>query len=161
MPIYHCNFGFPLLTDRSCIYCPSRQVEGRTEFAVRHRESWSVFEPPTQGIEERVYFHDMAPDRNGNVHVVLVNDDSTRDFAVEMIYPAARLPQFIEWKMTGAGHFVLGLEPANCGLAGRKTERDAGTLRILKPGETEEFRIEFRVLQDEREVSEAIALQPT
>ena len=160
MLIYHCNFGFPLLTDRSRIYGPSRQVDGRTEFAALHKESWNLFEPPSPGIEERVYYHDMTPGRDGDVHVILVSDDTLRDFGVELTYSAAALPRFVEWKMTGSGNFVLGLEPANCRVDGRKAEREAGTLRILQPGEKEEFRIEFRVLDGEQEVSEAIAPRP-
>jgi hypothetical protein len=156
MKIYHCNFGFPLLTDHSRIYCRSKNVAGRNDFASRHIESWSVFEPPTKGIEERVYFHDMAPDQHGNVRVVLVSDDA-RNFAVQMDYNSATLPRFVEWKMTGEGHFVLGLEPANCGLAGRKAERDANTLHFLEPGQQEEFSLQLRVLDGADEVQSAIA----
>jgi len=157
MLFYHCNFGFPLLTDRSRIYAPSRQVEGRTEFAALRKKSWNVFEAPSAGIEERVYYHEMAPGPDGRVRVVLVSDDSVRDFGVELSYRAATLPQFIEWKLTGSGSFVLGLEPTNCKAEGRKAEREAETLRILKPGENEVFAIEIRVLEGEREVAEAIA----
>ncbi len=156
MKIYHCNFGFPLLTDTSRIYCPSRKAEGRNEFAARHLESWSVFESPCNGIAERVYFHDMAPNQHGNVRVVLVSDDA-RNFAVQMDYKSATLPRFVEWKMTGEGHFVLGLEPANCGLAGRKAERAAQTLHFLEPGQQEEFRLELRVLDGVEEVQNSIA----
>jgi hypothetical protein len=159
MLVYHCNFGFPLLTDRSRIYCPSQHVEGRTDFAKLHKESWNVFEPPVPGIEERVYYHEMAPDEHGNVRVLLVSDDATRDFGVEITYTAATLPRFVEWKMTGQTHFVLGLEPANCKVDGRKAERDSGTLCFLKPGEEKQFGLELRVLAGSQEVSEAIQRQ--
>jgi hypothetical protein len=35
-------------------------------------------------------------------------------------------------------------------------EREAGTLRVLRSGENEEFNLELRVLDGAREVSEAI-----
>jgi hypothetical protein len=159
MWIYHCNLGFPLLTDRSRIYCPSRQVEPRSEFAALHKESWSLFEPPTRGIEERVYLHEMVPDASGEVRVLLVSDETNRDFALEIAYKAESLPRFIEWKMSGERHFVLGLEPANCGLSGRKAEREAGTLVQLQPGESREFGLKMRVLAGETEVSSAIQQQ--
>jgi hypothetical protein len=159
MWIYHCNLGFPLLTDRSRIYCPSRQVDPRTEFAALHKGSWNLFEPPSQGIDERVYLHKMASDAGGEVRVLLVSDEMSRDFALEMAYNAETLPQFVEWKMTGEGHFVLGLEPANCGLSGRKAEREAGTLIQLQPGESREFGIKLRVLSGESEVTSAIERQ--
>jgi len=157
MMLYHCNFGFPLLTDRSRIYAPEHKVEGRTDFAASRIEYWQHFEAPTRGIEERVYYHQIKPGRDGLIRVVLVSDDTTRDFGVEMAYRAATLPQLIEWKMTGEGHFVLGIEPGNCKVDGRKREREAGTLRLLEPGEKEEFQLELRVLDGAAEVAQAIA----
>ncbi len=47
--------------------------------------------------------------------------------------------------MLGPGMYVTGLEPANCGLAGRAAEREAGTLPMLEPGEARRFGISVRV----------------
>lgn len=157
MYLYHLNFGFPLLTDHSRIYAPSRSVDARNEHAGETRDRWANFEPPTQGISERVYYHEMEPDADGNVTVVLVNDDRQKDFAVAVRYLKATLPRFIEWKMTGTNHFVLGLEPANCKVEGRRAERDAGTLKILRPDETQDFYLELQVLEGNAEIAGAIA----
>jgi hypothetical protein len=157
MQIYHMNFGFPLLTEHSRIYSPTQSVESRDAISEPSRASFAEFEPPTQGIEERVYYHDMKPNAQGDVMVVLVSDDSTKDFGVSIRYGAATLPRFIEWKMTGSNHFVLGLEPSNCKVGGRKAERDSGTLKILKPGEKQEFRLTFQVLDGKEEVLSAIS----
>jgi len=157
MMLYHCNFGFPLLTERSRIYTPANKVEGRTDFAKSRIGNWNHFEPPTRGIEERVYYHQIAPGPDGLVRIVLVSDETAPDFAVEMTYRADTLPQLIEWKMTGEGHFVLGIEPGNCKVDGRKREREAGTLRLLEPGEKEDFQLELRVLDGAAEVAKAIA----
>ena len=73
-----------------------------------------------------------------------------------MSYDSKTLPRFVQWKMTGTNHFVLGLEPANCWTLGRKAERDRGTLQFLSPGERREFRLELRVLNGADEVSNAI-----
>jgi hypothetical protein len=156
MLLYHCNFGFPLLTDRSRIYCKSKKVEGRTEFAKAHIDSWNVFEPPNIAVEERCYYHDIEPDADGNARVLLVDDDSNRSLAIELMYEAANLPRFIEWKTTQPKHFVLGLEPAICKADGRKKERDSGTLRILGPGESYETNITIRVLANKEEITAAV-----
>jgi hypothetical protein len=58
--------------------------------------------------------------------------------------------------MTGVNHFVLGLEPANCRVDGRASERQAGRLKLLAPGEREEFALDLRVLDGVEEVAEAI-----
>ena len=155
MLIYHLNFGFPLLTERSRVYAPSRKVEPRNEYSTLSHERWSEFEAPTMGIQERVYFHQMEPDASGNVTVVLASDEN-RHFGVAVRYNARSFPQFIEWKMTGVNHFVLGLEPANCRVDGRASERRAGRLKILAPGEKENFSLSLQVLDGEQEVAEAI-----
>lgn len=159
MVLYHFNFGFPLLTERSVMHAPSRAVEPADDWAARTKETWNRFEAPQQGIEERVYFHQMAPDPAGRVTVVLVSDGERPEFGIALSYDSNTLPRFVQWKMTGTNHFVLGLEPANCWTLGRKAERDRGTLQMLSPGERREFRLELRVLNGAEEVLKAIRRQ--
>ena len=156
MVLYHFNFGFPLLTERSRIYAPSQALEPADDFAASSKESWNHFESPEMGARERVYFHRMRPDPVGKVTVILVGDADRPDFGVALNYDAQALPEFVQWKMTGANHFVLGLEPANCRTLGRKAERDRGTLQTLAPGERREFRLELSVLDGAEEVANAV-----
>jgi Domain of unknown function (DUF4432) len=158
MVLYHFNFGFPLLTEHSRIYAPSQACEPATDFAAGTQDIWNRFESPQVEVEERVYFHRMRPGPDGKVTVVLVSDNGTPDFGVALSYDPQTLPEFVQWKMTGANHFVLGLEPANCRTLGRKAERQRGTLETLAPGERREFRLEFRVLNGADEVANAISL---
>jgi len=157
MYIYHLNFGFPLLNENSRICAPSDMVEGRDKHAAATKQKWDEFEPPTIDMLERVYYHGMRPDAEGNVTVVLVSDDQKKDFGVAIRYPSTSMPRFIQWKMTRVNHFVLGLEPANCRVEGRSAERKAGTLKILRPGERENFGFELRVLDGKDEVADAIS----
>jgi hypothetical protein len=156
MQVYHLNFGFPLLTERSCIYAPSVKVTPRTEIASQFIDEWMRFEAPTVGVAERVYYHEMLPSKSGIVAVVLVGDDTTRDFGVVLKYDATTLPRFIQWKMPGVTHYALGLEPANCKVEGRDAERQAGTLHMLAPNASQEFALEIRVLDGQEEVAQAI-----
>jgi hypothetical protein len=157
MLIYHLNFGFPLLTEKSRIYAPSEAVEPRSEFAAPTMKDWATFDAPMRGIGERVYYHKMRATSDGHVSVVLVSDDGKRDFGILVRYAKANLPEFIQWKMTGVNHFVLGLEPSNCRVGGRLAERQAGTLTTLAPGEKREFSVELSVLDGKHEVEQAIA----
>jgi hypothetical protein len=90
------------------------------------------------------------------VTVILVGGS---DLGVALSYDSKDLPEFVQWKMTGANHFVLGLEPANCRTLGRKAERDRGTLQTLAPGERREFRLELSVLDGVQEVANAVRSQ--
>jgi len=157
MVLYHFNFGFPLLTERSRIYAPSQAVEAATDFAARSKDAWSRFEPPVRGVAERVYFHQMIPDPTGNVTVVLVGDTDRPEFGIALSYDSPTLPRFVQWKMTGTNHFVLGLEPANCWTLGRKAERERGTLQMLSPGERRTFRLQLTVLDGAEEVANVIS----
>jgi len=56
-----------------------------------------------------------------------------------------QLPRMWQWRMLGPGMYLTGLEPANCGLAGRAAEREAGTLEMLEPGESRRAGISIRV----------------
>jgi hypothetical protein len=156
MLLYHLNFGFPLLTDRSRLYTKSANVEARNEHSRRTIEKWAEFEAPIRNLAERVYYHDMKPDEERKVTVALVSDESARDFGVAVKYSAATLPSFIQWKMTSVNHFVLGLEPANCRVEGRKAERERGTLVVLEPGQKQDFVVEISVLDGRTEVNRVV-----
>ena len=156
MVLYHFNFGFPLLTERSRIYAPSQAIEPVDDSSARSVEVWNQMEAPERGTPERVYFHKMQPDPMGKVTVILVSDAAKPEFGLSLSYNSDTLPEFVQWKMTGANHFVLGLEPGNCRSLGRSAERRRGTLQMLAPGEKRAFHLELRVLDGRDEVASAI-----
>jgi len=55
-----------------------------------------------------------------------------------------QLPRLWQWRMLRTGMYVTGLEPANCGLAGRASERQAG-FQMLEPGASRRFGVTIRV----------------
>ena len=67
----------------------------------------------------------------------------------EVHYPADRR---VALGRDQRGTYVLGLEPANCGVGGRAQDRAEGVLRVLAPGETEALVVEIGVLPDEEAV---------
>jgi hypothetical protein len=156
MVVYHCNFGFPLLSDRSRIYCKSKHVEARTQFAHSHLASWTTFEGPIPAVDERCYYHDIETDEDGYSRVLLVDDDAAHSLAIELAYNSVSLPRLVEWKSVRPKHYVLGLEPSNCKVDGRRRERADGTLKFLGPGESAEMKLRIRVLVGEQEIASAI-----
>lgn len=156
MILYHFNFGYPLLTPKTKIYAPSKEAHPINTLSAESVDQWAVFEEPTRNICERVYFHEMEKDSEGRICVVLVSDKERADFGIKLIYNAATLPQFVQWKMTGENHFVLGLEPANCRTLGRRESREQGLLEILQPGEKRKFHLELEVLDSAENVKQAI-----
>ena len=138
--IYHCNFGYPLLSEKAKLVFPeAHQTLPRTDFAKTGLGKECTFDPPADNEPERVFFHILKKDYS----VYLENPDlHTR---MTMTWSGDTLPLLSQWRSMGSGDYVLGLEPCNTTLQGRRTERENGTARILKAFEsmTNRVKIEF------------------
>lgn len=156
MVLYHFNFGYPLLTEHSQIFASPSKVNPIDEWSRQSLDNWMIFEPPIRNQHERVYFHELKRDPNGWAAVVLVRDRRCPDFGIKLRYDATTLPEFVQWKMAGENHFVLGLEPGNCRTLGRSAERQRGALQTIQPGEERRFQINFEVLDSAQAVRTAI-----
>ena len=73
---------------------------------------------------------------------------------VYLSYRIDQLPNFIQCKMMGETEYVVGMEPANCQVEGRAKEKERKTLRMLKPGEAQDFSLEVGVLRETSEIEE-------
>jgi len=156
MLLYHCNFGFPLVDEKTRVYAPVKETLARFTLEPVDEKVWSRFDPPTRGIGEGVFYHDMKADRRGEVTVVVANGAFNRGlgFGAYLRYRQRELPRFVQWKMPGEGTYVLGLEPSNCWVDGRDAERKRRTLQHLRPGETVSTRLEIGVLDTRRAIAE-------
>ncbi len=157
--LYHLNFGFPLLAEGTELVAPSAKVQPRDEVAAPGLDRHNVYEAPVAGYEEQVFYHDMQTDADGYVTVALVNRsfDGGRGLGVYVRYRQAELPRFTQWKMVGAGEYVTGLEPANCGVEGRAKDRAEGLLQFLEPGEERSYHVEVGVLDGAEEIDACVA----
>ena len=144
MMLYHINFGFPLVDSGSHLVSPSLKVTPRDAEAERGKESYDIFPAPQAGFKEKVYYHDLASLDNGSTTVGIVNE--RLQFGAYISYYRTQLPHLIEWKQTGKGHYVVGLEPGTNLVEGRARERAEGRLKMLRPGEKASYDIEIGVL---------------
>ena len=67
-------------------------------------------------------------------------------------FTVATLPLLCEWKMMGAGEYVVGIEPSNVPVANRADLRNQGLLPFIQPGESVENKVEIGVLDGENEI---------
>ena len=158
MILYHFNMGYPLVSEASELLAPSREVMPRDEDAEAALDRSHLFDPPTEGQREQVYYHDMGADEQGFVVVALVNREL--GLGVYLRYRRDQLPRFVQWRMCGMGHYVCGMEPANCRVAGRDEARRKGELEFIEPGETRDYELEFGVVATDgeiRDVEERVA----
>lgn len=136
--LYHCNMGYPLLSEKSVVTIPSVVVEPRNEHAKEGLERCLVMEKPQASYIEKCYYHTMT----GKNEVSIFNPDIKK--RVGIAYDSDELGCFTEWKMMGKHEYVLGLEPGNCLPDGRDIMREKGILEVLKPYSKKIHHILFR-----------------
>ena len=127
MQIYHCNFGYPLLSEKAHVVLPeARETIPRTEFAKAGLGKSLTFEEPIDSEEERVYLHRMQKDFWARL------ENPELGVKMTISWSGDTLPILAQWRTMASGDYALGLEPTNCNLMGRRDERENGTLQVLK-----------------------------
>ncbi|MCL5674703.1 MAG: aldose 1-epimerase family protein [Candidatus Omnitrophica bacterium] len=156
MILYHINAGFPVLDEGSRLISPTKTAHPRDAEAEKDANEYNIFSGPVTGYNEKCYYHQMESDKNGFVSVAVVNEkcDNGTGFGLYIKYSFSQLPEFLEWKMTGEGIYVVGIEPSNCHISTRAQLRKEGKLPFLTPGEKKEYRIEIGVLPSNKEIKE-------
>lgn len=147
MLLYHVNTGYPVVADGARMLTPAAEVVPRDETAAKGMDVRSTFPAPADGFAEQVFRHELAPTDSESVSASIVNPDfePTGGIGLTVSWDPRALPRMWQWRMLGPGMYLTGLEPANCGLAGRAAEREAGTLQMLDPGESRDFGITIEV----------------
>jgi hypothetical protein len=116
MLLYHCNLGWPLISDAATLVVPSAEARPRGADAAAALPEWARLGPPTPGFREQVYCH-----TGFSADAVIVVDNPRAGLRLELRFSVRTLPALVQWKMNGEGQYVLGLEPANVGfLSGRR-----------------------------------------
>lgn len=154
MMLYHINLGWPLLDAGARLLLNASRTTPRDPDAASGLDGAREFSGPVPGFREQVYYHDLAAGSDGYAAVLL--RDAAGRLGLLVRFRRRELPNFIEWKMTGEGTYVVGLEPANCRVSGRAAERAAGTLQFLEPGEEREFAVEFGLLEGGEAIAAAV-----
>lgn len=129
MILYHCNMGYPLLSENAQLEISSAKVTPRDDHAAKDLETWDKILVPTDDFTEQCYYHEFRDEPQ----ISLKNPDINTE--LRMTFDKTTLDCFVEWKMMGTNEYVLGLEPANCYPDGRAVMREKGTLKFLKPAE--------------------------
>lgn len=145
--LYHVNLGYPVVADGARLIGPAAQIVGRDERAQAAVAAYDRFPPPEDGFAEYVYEHRLRDRDATQASISVANPDHAPSggIAVTVTWDPRQLPRLWQWRMLGPGMYLTGLEPANCGLAGRAAEREAGTLQELQPGESHRSGISIRV----------------
>lgn len=145
MLLYHCNFGFPVISPDSILEIDNEKVVARDEVAKAGLADHTRFELPDLSYKEQVFFHFPRPDQTGYVKASILN--RKMNFGVYLRYRAQELPALAQWKMMGGRDYVCALEPCTVHETLRSTLRREKRLLMLEPGQEIQYSLEIGVLQ--------------
>lgn len=148
MLLYHCNMGYPILTETSEVVIPHTAIRPRNERAAEGIDEALIMEKPQRGFEEQCYYYDIAG-KDGWGSVGIYNPDAGIGTAIR--FDQSTLDYFTEWKMMGEKEYVLGLEPGNCSPDGRSVHRARGELKFLEPGKEYKTKLIFSFFDNKDE----------
>ena len=137
--MYHCNMGYPLISEDVEINIPADKVIPRNEHSATGLDTCLKAEKPQSDYEEMCFYHEMS----GKPEVSVFNPAINK--GLKMTFDTKELKCFTQWKMMGEYDYVMGLEPGNCNPDGRDVMREKGMLEFLQPGEerTQTLKFEF------------------
>lgn len=134
MQLYHMNFGWPLVSEKTRLVAPEHAVTARDAAGDKGLAEWTTMPPPTADFAEQVLSHDLPADADGFCSVRIENPDFGR--AVRLSFRKKELPYLVQWRQAGVGDYVMGLEPANCSQpVGQAEYAKTGLLKRIEPGE--------------------------
>lgn len=144
MILYHCNFGFPVVSPDSEILLDAESVRPRDANAKAGLGRERHFEPPAPDFLEQVFFHKPRADTAGFAQSMIRN--RALNFGAYLKWKADTLPCLTQWKVMQAGEYVCALEPASNWETSRAKLRQEGQLKLLAPGESVEYQLEFGIV---------------
>ena len=158
MLIYHCNFGFPLVSEGSKLCVNDYSIVARDAVAEAGLDKYQHYEMPQKGYKEQVFYHKPIADDDGYVQGVVVNQwlNDGNGLAGYVRYHHEELPELIQWKQMGKIDYAAGVEPSNCYPEGRARELERGTLKMIEPGEVVEAKIEIGVIDERSRIEELL-----
>lgn len=151
MLMYHCNLGYPFLTERTRLILPSKRVIPRDEPSEKNAARWQRMDPPADCEPEYVYLHELADD--GRETFAAAADDE-KGLAVCIEWDRSALPCFGQWKSTASGDYVMGLEPGNAPVYGRRWCEEHGCLPVIEAQSTRTAGLRFSVREGEAAIGD-------
>ena len=156
MILYHINIGYPLLDKDTELIEPESIVNPKDEEAKKGLKDFNRFGNPVHGFKEQVFIHNIKADSDGKSHIALINESFNNGvgLGLSLSFNKDNLGYLMQWKQIGEGEYVCGIEPTNCSMFGRADSRKAEKLPFIEPGEVKKFKLEFKVLESNKEIAQ-------
>lgn len=149
MILYHCNIGYPILSPESEIFIPATKTVPRDEHAATGLDSCMKLQEADPAYQEMCYYQTLKPDATNHATVAVFNPAIDTGIAIKI--DLSTLDHLVEWKMMGAGDYVLGLEPGNTTIDGIEDAIRNGSMKYLEAGQSVEYNLEVSILKGNEE----------
>ena len=153
--LLHINLGYPLIEPGTELVYKGevKPLPSAVEYFTK-RKFWIIPEPLAEhAVGESVAYIEPKTAGDGMVHCGVIN--SGRKIGLKISFSKRDFPRFVNWQHFGPnGQYVMGIEPANCGVEGRDKDRQRGWLKFLKPGEKKNYRCTIEVLEGKDQLEE-------
>jgi len=144
MLMYHCNFGFPLVSPDSRMMTNHKRAEFLDEQSRQLNIDRHRFATPQSDYKQSAFtLHDPA---DQVVKSVVTNPKLGLGAYVQC--DANQLGSFTQWVQLGHQDYVLGLEPGKSTPIGRKKAIETEAIISIESGAQHQARVEIGVLQD-------------
>ena len=152
--LYHVNIGQPILEGGARLYSSFDAIMPRDKFAEEEIINPFTYPAPDSSYIEKVFFLQGYPDPEGYAHSFIVNKNE--NLGVSVGYKTASLPYSVLWKYCNAqaDGYVTGLNPCSDFPNTRKSEREAGRVKRIGPGEEIQFNLKVDFVSGESAVME-------
>ncbi len=154
--LLHMNLGYPLIEPGAEFVFKGEVMPRPDSVDYFNKRNFRILPKPIEehrGFGEAAAYIDPATDKNGVVHCGVIN--SKRGIGLKISFAKKDFPRFINWQHFGPnGQYVMGIEPANCGVEGRDVDRKRGWLKFLKPGQKKKYHATIEVLEGARQLDE-------
>ena len=155
MLIYHINFGFPIITEKTRFLSPALSSRAFNDDAYKGSMEPNIFQSPTHHYAYECFVHDM-PEQDDNVYAALIN--KKLNFGGYLKYSSKELPNFITWKMMGEQDYVVAMEPGTNLPEGRVSARKNNRLITLRAREEHKVHLEIGILEGEDQIKKITEL---
>jgi len=147
MILYHMNFGFPLIDEKTEFIAPIKNTRIVNEKNISESKKYSA---PQLNFPDQLFYFDVAAKDDGLTKYTVINRNLNEGngLGISIEYSKKVLPNLLEWKKLDKAHYVVEIGPTNAmyPAGGRKMEREQGTLKFLEAGEKVKYQIEFEIL---------------
>lgn len=146
MLLYHCNFGFPIVSDDSLVVTNHEKIEYLDQSSREIGRNGRDLSKPIPGQPQSAFIRSQP--KCERVKAAIINQKLKLGVSLEC--DQKELNRFCEWMSLACADYAVGLEPGKNGPDGRKKALEEGTLAWLEPQETHTAKLEFQLLSGEQ-----------